>query len=122
MYELLFDELLMNETDVEGAIARLSGDEALYVSFLKAFLNDNTMSDLGEAIDTLSWDAAFTAAHALKGVAANLGFAPLYHSLGELVISIRAGRLKEINAQFEKARAYYSDLICVIKEHCLGTN
>lgn len=117
MNQNLFEELLMNETDLDGALQRVCGDEELYVSFLSAFLNDTTMDELKKAIDEKSWNAAFTAAHALKGLAGNLGFTPLFHSLGELVISIRAGRMLEINDMFYRAKMYYNDIVTVIRQN-----
>lgn len=117
MNDELLEELRRNETDVDGALYRLSGDTGLYMKILSSFVLDGTILDLEKALTTKSWDAAFTAVHALKGLAGNLGFAPLFHSLGELVIVIRAGRLQEINESFLKVKHYYDDIVTVINNH-----
>lgn len=113
--DTFFDELKLNETDVDGAIERLNGDEALYISLLYAFLRDLTMRQLSSAIERKQWDEAFTAAHALKGLAGNLGFTPLFHAIGELVIAIRNGRIKDISITLEKTKRCYEDITNIIK-------
>ena len=118
MTEELMNYLLLNETDVHGAIERLGGDEDVYLHILAQFPKDDTMAQLDTALSCQSWDAAFTAAHALKGLAGNLGFTPLFHSLGELVILIRAGRIKEIDAAFGSVKKLYDSIVEVINAYC----
>lgn len=114
----LLHALALCETDVDGALRRFSGDEALYVSCLKAFLLDPTLGELDDAIASQSWDDAFTAAHALKGLAGNLGFVPLFHATGELVIHIRAGRLKEVGISNNHVKHCYGDITAAIRYNC----
>lgn len=106
----------MNETDVEGAIGRV-GDWAIYTQVLAAFPADESMTELEEALDNSDWDGAFTAAHALKGLASNIGFVPLSHSIGELVILIRSGRINEVHDAFLVTKGYYDDIVAVINNH-----
>ena len=96
MEDTLRQSLQNVETDVDGALERFSGDEALYESLLQAFLTDPTMEMLQDAISRQAWDDAFTAAHALKGLAGNMGFVPLFHAMGELVIYIRTAKIKDV--------------------------
>lgn len=98
------------ETDVDGAIKRFSGNESLYISCLCAFLSDNTMAELTKAIGSSAWDDAFTAAHALKGLAGNMGFIPLFHAAAELVVLIRAGRIPEAVASHKKVLRCYNEV------------
>lgn len=114
MGETLLNDLRLNETDVDAAIDRLSGNAELYAQILAVFPSDTSMTDLENALDKRDWDSAFTAVHALKGLAANLGFIPLSHSLGEMVILIRSGRISEVNDSFERTKKYYNDIISVI--------
>lgn len=119
MNEQLRDALLANETDVDGALNRLGNDEDLYISLLLAFLHDETLWNLQQAIASKNWDDAFTAAHALKGLAGNLGFTPLFHSIGELVITIRNGKMDEISSSFSKAKDCYEDIVKIINADCM---
>ncbi|MDO5112225.1 MAG: Hpt domain-containing protein [Clostridia bacterium] len=111
----LLRRLSLCETDIDGAIRRFSGNEALYISCLNAFLLDPTVQELNEAILAQDWDGAFTAAHALKGLAGNMGFIPLFHATGELVVLIRSGRLMEINESNEQLRNVYNELVTAIR-------
>lgn len=102
--------LLLRETDISGAMRRFGGDEKLYVTCLKKFLEDPTMERLNEAVGQMKWDDAFTAAHALKGLAGNMGFIPLMHSIGQLVVLIRGGRTREIDLSMTYVNSKYRDI------------
>ena len=115
MNEKLFNRLLQNETDIDGALKRLYGNESLYIKLLNAFLQDTTMSNLDIAIGEKDWDTAFTSAHALKGLAGNLGLVPLFYSIGELVVLIRTGRISEIDSTMDRVRQNYNDIISTIE-------
>lgn len=93
----------------------MCGDEQLYISCLWMFLDDPTMDELNEAIRIKSWDEAFTAAHALKGLAGNMGFVPLMHSTGKLVVLIRGGRLQEIGDCVAQINSNYRDITDAIR-------
>lgn len=103
--------LLYCETDIEGALQRFCGNEALYLSCLDNFRREPTMDKLREAIEKKEWTEAFDAAHALKGLAGNLGFIPLYHATGEMIVLLRAGREEEIGDICEQAKYCYKKLI-----------
>ncbi|MDD2647995.1 MAG: Hpt domain-containing protein [Eubacteriales bacterium] len=111
--------LALRETDVDGAIKRLGGDEELYAECLTDFLDDKTTEELNIAVEHGVWDEAFTAAHALKGVAGNMGFVPLMHSVGQLLVIIRGGRLKDINESLEQVNSCYRDITDGINQYFL---
>ena len=118
MDNIFLNDLRINETDVDGALNRLSGDVEIYIMILTAFPQDGTMAELERSIKNEAWDEAFTAAHALKGLAGNLGFTMLFHSLGQLVIYIRTGKIKELEASFKTVKGYYDDIVRIINNHC----
>ena len=107
--------LLLRETDIQGAVYRFNGDERLYVSCLKMFLEDPTMALLNESIESETWDDAFTAAHALKGLAGNMGFVPLMHSTGQLLVIIRGGQIKKIGEYIAQVNSNYRDIADAIR-------
>lgn len=109
--------LLLRETDLDGAMRRFCGNEELYISCLKNFLKDQTVAQLAEAINLKRWDDAFTAAHALKGLAGNMGFIPLMHATGMLVVLIRGGREKEIPESMKRLNSCYRDIVDAIKNN-----
>ena len=117
----LRNALFQRETDVSGALRRLYGDEALYIACLSDFLQDPTMDELNAAIKKERWDDAFTAAHALKGLAGNMGFVPLMHSVGQLVVLIRGGRTREISECMLQVNSSYRDITDAIRENFIET-
>lgn len=109
--------LALRDTDLQGALRRFSDDETLYENCLTMFLGDATMDELNRAVKEQSWDEAFTAAHALKGLAGNMGFVPLMHSTGQLVVLIRGGRIKEISECMALVNSKYRDITDAIREN-----
>ena len=110
--------LRTQETDLDGTLERFSGDEELYTRCLSDFLDDITMEQLCTAVKGRSWDDAFTAAHALKGLAGNLGFIPLFHDCAELVMLIRSGRVDEVIISFESMKKTYASITKIINRYC----
>ncbi len=109
--------LELRNTDLQGVMKRFNNDEQQYQECLKMFLEDQTMTELNAAITSCEWDGAFTAAHALKGIAGNMGFVPLMHSTGQLLIAIRGGRMKEIKEYAMQVNSNYRDIVDAIKEN-----
>ena len=77
--------------DVDGALERFMNNEGLLERFLKKFPADPNYGALKEALARGDADAAFRAAHTLKGVAANLSMATLQQR-GERAGGAPAGR------------------------------
>ena len=117
MNEMQRHALSIRETDLEGALKRFGGDEKLYISCLNRFLEDPSVVQINEAIQEKRWDDAFTAAHALKGLAGNMGFIPLMHATGQLVIMIRGGRIKEITEYTGQVNSNYRDIVDAIRNN-----
>lgn len=112
--------LYLRETDLHGAMQRFYGNEELYVSCLKSFLEDPTISQLNESIENGMWDDAFTAAHALKGLAGNMGFVPLMHATGQLVVIIRGGHQSEVREGMSQVNSCYRDITDAIRMNFLA--
>lgn len=111
----IFTNLRINEVDVDGALHRLYDDENLYVELLRDFGQDTTVTNLKTAIQNKDWDNAFTAAHALKGLAANMGFVLLFQSISELIVLIRTGRIDEIGPILRAVDYDYKKIIDIIQ-------
>ena len=109
--------LSLQETDIDGAFRRLGGSEEFYAICLEAFLEDKTMDELNRAVSNEDWEGAFTAAHSLKGVAGNMGFVPLFHAAGQLVVAIRNGRLDEIPGCLHEVRQYYHGITEAVEQY-----
>lgn len=64
--------------DYADAMDRFGDNEALYKRLAGKFTTDTHFAELEEALACNDLDAAYRAAHSLKGVAGNLSFAQLY--------------------------------------------
>ena len=118
----LRQDLILCETDIEGALHRLSGNESVYLSCLAMFLDDPTTKDLGDAIYAKNWDDAFTAAHALKGVAGNMGFIPLFHATAEIVVFIRDGKINDVEASYRELLQCHQKITTMIRDNLSNAN
>lgn len=93
--------------DVDGALERFGGNEALLERFLNKFPADPNRAALAHALETEDWDAALAASHSLKGVCGNLSFTQLHQLLTRQVAALRA-------ADYAAAR----DLMPAIEQGC----
>ena len=75
--------------DIEEGLERLGGDEEFYETLLSAFVQENGMGELAEAMEAGDYLRAFEAAHGLKGDTGNLSLTPLYEAVCSLVENLR---------------------------------
>ncbi len=74
-------------------------NEAMVKRFVFKFLNDQSFSNLCNALDRADYEQAFIAAHTLKGICQNLSFTRLYHSSQLMAEELRGGAPDVQNAQ-----------------------
>ena len=98
--------------DTETGLARCLNKEELYLKLVKKLAESDDLTKLEGAIAENNLEAAFNAAHTLKGVTANLSLDPILVPTSEMTEHLRRGDdvdynsyLKEIRAQWEKFRA-----------------
>lgn len=113
--------MVLRNTDIEGAMRRFENNESFYISCLQLFLEDETIRELNKTVKEKRWDDAFTAAHALKGLAGNMGFVPLMHAVGQLVVLIRSGRLREVDESMLQVNSDYRDITDAISQNFIQT-
>lgn len=121
MNTVLRDALLECETDVDGALYRLGGNIEVYQRCLVGFVGDSAMNELKAAIESNSWDDAFTAAHALKGISGNLGLVPVFHSVARMVVLIREGKTEEASKFLVEVEEAYEQICKTIKQNIMAT-
>ena len=91
--------------DTEKGLAMCMGNEALYLRLVGSVPTEQRFESLSSAIARGDLDAAFDAAHALKGVLGNLSLTPLYEKVSELTELLRS-----------RADADYSKLMADLAE------
>ncbi|MCQ4637281.1 Hpt domain-containing protein [Anaerovorax odorimutans] len=103
--------------DTEAALRRLGGNAALYEKILMKFLDDQSFSEIGPALDQDDYETALKAAHTLKGVSANLGMDRLADACAEVVNHIRANEPDPAkNAYPELEKAYRAVCMALANE------
>ncbi|MDD3401766.1 MAG: Hpt domain-containing protein [Hespellia sp.] len=100
MSELL-DRCRAYGADVDATMERLVNDEELFEMCLAQFSEDAGFAELRTAIEAKDYHAAFEHAHALKGVAGNLGLTPLFEAISVLVEALRVDDYSHVEAQYQ---------------------
>lgn len=100
--------------DFEDVLGRL-GSEKLIERFALKFLEDDSYSNLKEALAEKNAENAFRAAHTLKGVCLNLGLKNLYTVSSDLTEKLRGRSLDGADELFEKVREQYDITVNALK-------
>lgn len=75
--------------DVDSGLARCVNNEALYIRLVNMAIDDSNFTRLADSIAAGDLKTAFEAAHALKGVSANLSLTPICSPVSELTELLR---------------------------------
>lgn len=102
--------------DYEDVLGRLMGSEDMVARFAARFADDPSYAQLSEALDAGDAEAAFRAAHTLKGVAQNLGLVNLYEPASILTEALRGGSLEGADELAVPVRQQYEATIAALAE------
>ena len=81
--------------DYNSTMALFMGNEAMYVKFLDMLFKDDNLDKLGTALGQQDYEAAYAAAHKLKGVVGNMAQTPLFNAVCAIVESLRKREVPE---------------------------
>ena len=87
--------------DVDGAMERFMDDKQLYADCLQVFKEDPGFDELDAALGRADYRSAFNYAHMLKGVAANMGLAPMTAALSGIVEPLREHRCDNLDRVYK---------------------
>ena len=87
---MTLDDLIAYGANTEEGMQRCLDNEELYLRLVKSVAEDATFDALEAALRNNDLDAAFEAAHSLKGVLANLALTPLLAPVQEITELLRA--------------------------------
>ena len=87
---MTLDDLIAFGANVDEGMQRCMNNEAFYLGLVESVKSEANFDALQAAIDAGDLDAAFEAAHALKGVLANLAITPLYEPANQICELLRA--------------------------------
>lgn len=86
---LTIDALKKFGCDTDDGLTRCMGNEAFYFKLIGKVIDDKNFQALEDAVAAKDLDAAFDAAHSLKGVLGNLALTPVYEPVFEITELLR---------------------------------
>lgn len=86
---MTLDDLIAYGANVEEGLGRCMGLEQVYLDLVATIPGEKSFELLADALEKHDLDAAFDAAHALKGIVGNLALTPLYEPLYEITELLR---------------------------------
>ncbi|WP_251213206.1 Hpt domain-containing protein [Adlercreutzia murintestinalis] len=78
--DALTSKLASYGIDYADAMDRMDGNADLYKKLALKYLDNECMADLQAAMEAADYDAAYKAAHTLKGASGNLSFKDLFEA------------------------------------------
>lgn len=98
----------------EDVMGRLHSERLVQRIVLK-FVDDPSFDTLCTALEAGNQEEAFRAAHTMKGVCQNLGFAKLGDSSSRMTEHLRAGDMDAGRAMLEEVRQDYTQAVNAIR-------
>lgn len=86
---LNIDALKQLGCNTDDGLTRCMGNEAFYFKLIGKVIDDKNFQALEDAVAAKDLDAAFDAAHSLKGVLGNLALTPIYEPVYEITELLR---------------------------------
>ena len=86
---MTIDELKAYGANITEGLQRCMNNESFYFRLVKMIPGDPNFQKLNDAMEDGDLDAAFAAAHALKGTLGNLALTPIYQPVTELTEILR---------------------------------
>ena len=102
--------------DVDGALERFMGNDALLQRFLGKFLTDPNYAALAAAVEAGDLKGALTASHTLKGVCGNLSMPELFRLLTCQVEALRANDWNRAASLMPDISRAYGTVVRAIEE------
>ena len=101
--------------NIEGALERLMNNEGLYERLLGNFKADKNYNGLVEAVEEKRYEDDFNCAHALKGVAGNLGLDSLMDADVVIVEKLRADNTDGLDEDVKVLTETYNNIMKAIE-------
>ena len=108
------DRLIAAGLDLDGALERVLGSEALLERLLGKFTADKNFDALGSALAEGDAQRAYAAAHTLKGVCGNLSMTALYELFTRQSDALRRGDLDAAAALMGEIAPAYERMAAAI--------
>ena len=97
--------------NTDEALGRCLNNENFYLMLVGKAMQDQSFDKLREALEAKDLDKAFDAAHALKGVMANLALTPLTVPVSEITELLRSRTEMDYSPYLEKINEKKEELV-----------
>jgi len=101
-------------SDYDKVLDRLMKD-ALIIRLVRKYLDDANVQKLEESIAKKNYEDAFSAAHTLKGITANLGFDKLAESSTAITEALRAGEYEHLDEMLARVMEDQKKVVVAIQ-------
>jgi HPt (histidine-containing phosphotransfer) domain-containing protein len=95
--------------DFEEGTKRVMNNAKLYVKLITKFRNENNLDELSAALGAADYEKAQTAAHTLKGIAANLSLTELFEKVRDLESQIKEKAVQD--GAFETVKTVFDETV-----------
>ncbi len=116
MTEEVRNKLVSAGLNIETVLERFMNNEALLERFLKKFAQDKSYRELLTAVENQDVDAAFVAAHTLKGVSANLSLDSLHEVVSAQTEFFRSKDFEAGAEMMPAVSEVYENIVSVLGE------
>lgn len=99
--------------DTKDGLNRCMNNETIYLQLVGMALADASFDKLALAVEANDKDAAFEAAHALKGVMGNLSLTPLYSVTSDMTELLRARKEADYQAYLAQILHMRAELVAL---------
>ena len=101
--------------DTAQGLNRCMGNEAFYLRLVGMLAKDGHTQELADALARRDLDAAFDAAHSLKGVLANLALTPALTPILEITEDLRARKDMDYQPLMDRIQTEMDRLMALLK-------
>jgi HPt (histidine-containing phosphotransfer) domain-containing protein len=112
---LTIDALKQLGCNTDDGLTRCMGNEAFYFKLIGKVIDDKNFQALEDAVAAKDLDAAFDAAHSLKGVLGNLALTPVYEPVYEITELLRERKDIDYSEYLKTISEKRSELSALIK-------
>ncbi len=105
------DDLKRFGANTEEGLKRCMGNEAFYIRLVKMMPKDQNFGILYDSIEKGDLDAAFEAAHALKGALGNLSITSLFEPVQTVTELLRARTQMDYAPIVSEIKAKHDELV-----------
>lgn len=103
--------------NLDKALNRFMGNEAMYDKFLFSFTQEKSFGKLEESLNNKDIKESFILAHTMKGIVANLEIQSLLDRLSPMTEQLRNENMEGIAEQWELLKSKYNEVCNLIKDN-----